>query len=130
MKHLKLYESYVEDLKKMTDQMHSITFKVNEMRKKCENEIEELFKLYAIKDGKYMNLTVDIGEIYMLWEYTECLEKLYVTEKIGEHKIDYIVHNISDQLMVKIMDALVKKFPEYFEGKNMGFFDLKTTDKE
>ena len=104
MKHLKLYESYVEDLKKMTDQMHSITFKVNEMRKKCENEIEELFKLYAIKDGKYMNLTVDIGEIYMLWEYTECLEKLYVTEKIGEHKIDYIVHNISDQLMVKIMD--------------------------
>jgi len=75
--------------------------KLNVYNEKLDKKLVELIKLIG---GFQLKLITDSKEYILTLEY----------------------QNI--KLIAAILDALVEKFPEYFEGKSMGFFDLKTND--
>ena len=138
MKYLKLFEKYIDDAIKIEKESDDIGRKMAKKNKEISNKLDsynilivDAFDDLSEKDGDYKKIKLNV--------YNEKLDKKLVEliKLIGGFQLklitdskEYILtleyQNI--KLIAAILDALVEKFPEYFEGKSMGFFDLKTND--
>ena len=121
MKHLKLYENFKEDVTNIRNQYHALEIKIEDMRSNFISEIQSIFKIYAEK-GKTLKINSDyIDELY---KSISASSGIAVRFHLNRSFIDLYETDISR--LAEILDKLKETYPEYFEGKGMGFFDLKT----
>jgi len=129
VKHLKLYENYFDDASKLASDVDNAREKYGTLCEKEKNmknlflkEIGECFEEYAVPGGPL---------IKFLKIFYFGVEVLYGSKnsgygcKFNDYGDIKTLSTLSTIYLSKILVALKYKFPEYFEGKDMGFFDLK-----
>ena len=132
MKHIKLYEKFIDDANKIVDNIYHYSDKLELSKKeKLEkidlylSEITSAFKNLSEKNNKKkilpLNYKVDeFTEFVNLYSYDDNVIKIETKTEI------LFLDDTSIQYLAYILDTLYEKYPDYFEGKDMGFFDLKT----
>jgi len=124
MKYLKTYETYKEDYNKKFRMIHKLEREIADTSYNIIQEVTELFYTLSVEknDLYYLEVTDEVIK-YLYGD----MDKKYIYIKHFERGIQDIT-TLRDEWLVELMDVMVKKFPDYFEGKNMGFFDLKTKE--
>ena len=138
MKYLKLYENYFDDAAKIEKECDDIGFSMKTKNKEYDN----LINSYHILIGEIFDDLSEIEGDYKKVELNFYNKELGTTlEKLIKFGVGYELKLVTDKdtitlineyqnikLLGAILDALKEKYPEYFEGKGMGFFDLKTKE--
>ena len=145
MKYLKLYENYFDNANKIENKIETLRDKLrNERNKKQEmkylylSEIVDVFNnLSEVKkeDTRRKNLKLNykikmvdgnIIEIIELIKFKDNDESSIRVDMSPYQGDSTNLYDMNLRVLSIILDALHYKYPEYFEGKGMGFFDLKT----
>jgi len=128
MKYLKLYEDYYTDVDKLQNQIDDARDKLYEIKQEIYSELK---KVYDINKDVKNELHIDIDDVLYLYEdyrgdYKNKISVIIKTSKKTTQS--FFIIDMDAEELATVMDTVIKKFPEYFEGKSMGFFDLKTND--
>ena len=138
MKYIKTYESYYSDFDKVEkeiknkhDEIFNLKQKQNNLEIECYNIIDDCFNNFNIYNEKekayeilldYDSVNIKISKIMRLKDSP----LIFVVYEKGIIKTSQFVDDLDRDVLGSTIDGLTKKFPDYFEGKSMGFFDLKT----
>ena len=136
MKFIKLYENYYSEYNKKLRERNIVSKKLKELDKDLNMEknkmieiVTDIVKTYSV-EGKHkhdnrkleMNFKVREDSIIEHIEYNNyAIFVKYFESPKGKH-----LHDLTSLELAELLDIFKDKYPEYFEGKDMGFFDLKT----
>ena len=144
MKYIKLYENFLDDAIKIEDELEYLTDKIvdvrtarSELKDSYVKTIKDVFDIYSEhkKTGEFTHKKY-IKINYVNKTFNLRIDELSIPNDKKEIRIvygmtiEYLSNECSIKMLSAIMDCLREKFPEYFEGQSMGFFDLKTKEKE
>ena len=140
MKYLKLYEDFLDDAIKLKDDIYEKSRDLDalqdteyEIKREYQKEITSIFNNYGAvdeNDNLVIELNYDVLKTYPEYTIVKLMKEQRDTADIWI-QCDSETTPIYDSdvvLLSATLKALYEKYPEYKEGKGMGFFDLKTKE--
>ena len=125
-------ENHIEDFiktPKKLDKFMDIMERVLNFVKKYNKNIIDLNNYEYIFDVNTINNNL-IKLKYNITKLTINNNKVSIYYKLnGENKLGALDWGTNKHLLACVLDAIEKNYPEFLEGDNMGFFDLKNESK-